>query len=394
MDIAQARKRRWESLALGKTIVGPQTVHVDLANGCNTNCTTCWDHSPLLTVPRPTEWKRKLFDLERFRALAADLAGMQSVEAIILSGMGDPFVHPGIYDILAECKRYGWHVTILTNALLADPDRVAALGVDVMLVSVNGVSPASYTAFHPNLRASDFERLEWLLTRWRQLGVAVKHVQVINRDTAGELVEMVHFAARHAARHVTFKLASLGGGTEACAITEAQRVELHERLVPAAQAAAAQLGVATNLEVFAQQLTAGGLATTPIEEVGCFMGWHYARVTVEGALLYCCAATLQVGHLDWGPFSEQWFGVAWEALRASLRAGQYAPACRQCGKFNQNVKLAAKVRARFGEAVHGALTGRLVKPALSASEQASDNVKRKSVVLPVMGITEKQTRLA
>jgi MoaA/NifB/PqqE/SkfB family radical SAM enzyme len=367
MDIAQARKRRWAGLAVGKTVVGPQTVHVDLANGCNTNCTTCWDHSPLLTTPRPTAWKRKLFDLERFRALAADLAGMQSVESVILSGMGDPFVHPGIYDIIAECKRYGWHVTILTNALLADPDRVAALGVDAMLVSVNGVSPASYTAFHPNLRASDFARLEWLLTRWRQLGVAVKHVQVINRDTAAELVDMVHFAARHGARQVTFKLASLGNGTEACAITEAQRVELREQLVPAARAAAAELGVVTNLEVFAQQLTAGGLATTPIEEVGCFMGWHYARITVEGALLYCCAATLQVGHLDWGPFSEQWFGAAWEALRASLRAGQYAPACRQCGKFNQNVKLAAKVRERFGMAVYASLTG-------CSAGQASDNV--------------------
>lgn len=189
-----------------------------------------------------------------------------------------------------------------------DPDRVAALGVDAMLVSVNGVSPASYTAFHPNLRASDFARLEWLLTRWRQLGVAVKHVQVINRDTAAELVDMVHFAARHGARQVTFKLASLGNGTEACAITEAQRVELREQLVPAARAAAAELGVVTNLEVFAQQLTAGGLATTPIEEVGCFMGWHYARITVEGALLYCCAATLQVGHLDWGRFRSSGLG--------------------------------------------------------------------------------------
>lgn len=358
MVYEQARKRRWKGIAEGRTLVGPQTVHIDLANGCNTNCTTCWDHSPLLTTPRSAVWKRKLFDFERFVALAQDLAGMQSVEAVILSGMGDPFVNPAIYDIIAECKRHGWHVTVLTNALLADADRIAALGVDAMLVSVNGVTPASYTAFHPNLRAEDFERLKTLLARWQVLGVPVKHVQVINRDTAPELVEMVEFAARYGARHVTFKLASLGGGTEACAVTEAQRAQLQKWLVPEARAAAARLGVATNLDVFARQLAAGGAATTPIEEVGCFMGWHYARVTVEGALLYCCATTLQVGHLDWGPFSTQWFGASWEALRAQLMAGTYAPACQQCGKFNQNVKLAAKVRAKLGEAAYLALTGR------------------------------------
>lgn len=357
MTQSQARKRRWQGMAEGRTLVGPQTVHVDLANGCNTNCTTCWDHSPLLATPRSAAWKRKIFDFERFVALAADLAAMQSVEAVILSGMGDPFVNPFIYDIIAECKRYGWHVTVLTNALLADPDRIAALGVDAMLVSVNGASAASYTAFHPNLRASDFERLKALLARWRTLGVPVKHVQVINRDTAPELVEMVAFAARYGARHVTFKLASLGGGTESCAVTEAQRADLRERLAPEAAATAARLGVATNLDVFARQLEAGGLATTPIEEVGCFMGWHYARITVEGELLYCCAATLRVGHLDRGPFSAQWFGAPWEAMRARLRNGDYAPACRQCGKFNQNVKLAEKVRAKLGEAAYRALIG-------------------------------------
>ncbi len=366
MEPWQARKRRWQGMAEGRTLVGPHTVHVDLANGCNTNCTTCWDHSPLLARPRPAAWKRRIFELERFVALAADLASLQSVESAILAGMGDPFVNPFIYDIIAECKRQGWRVTVLTNALLADPERIAALGVDAMLVSVNGASPASYAAFHPNLRASDFGRLKALLARWQVLGVPVKHVQVINRDTAPELVAMVEFAAQYGARHVTFKLASLGGGTEACAITEAQRAQLREQLVPAAQALAARLGVATNLDVFARQLAAGGLATTPIEDIGCFMGWRYARITVEGELLYCCATALRVGHLDQGPFSAQWFGAEWEAMRARLRAGDYLPACRQCGKFNQNVKLAAKVRERFGEAVYRSLTGR----------QVSDNTKR------------------
>ncbi len=345
------RKLRLQGIAEGRVLTGPQTVHIDLANGCNTNCTTCWDHSPLLLRPRAPEWKRKQMSLEVFTALAEDLASIGSVEAVILSGMGDPFVNPEIYRMVEVCKRYGWHVTILTNLLLADAERVLELGVDEMLISVNGVSAASYTAFHPNLRASDYERLCSLLERFKEAGKRFKHVQVINRDTAPELVEMVYFAHRYGARSITYKLASLGRGTEQCAITDEQRQEMLERLIPLARFEAMNRGIETNLDVFERQLRAGGLATAPIAEVGCFMGWSYARVTVDGRLLFCCSTEVEVGSLAEGSFSEQWYGERWNKVRERLMRADYYPSCSQCGKLNQNVKLGRKVRAKYGEQV-------------------------------------------
>lgn len=82
--------------------------------------------------------------IETFAALADDLASMGSVEAVILAGMGDPFVHPHIDKAIGIAKHKGWHVTVLTNALLADPERLLALDLDMMLISVNGVSLESY----------------------------------------------------------------------------------------------------------------------------------------------------------------------------------------------------------------------------------------------------------
>jgi MoaA/NifB/PqqE/SkfB family radical SAM enzyme len=335
----QARSLRFEGIRSGRVLTGPQTVYIDMANGCNTVCTTCWDHSPLLTTPRSVAWKRKILPIDTFCALADDLASMGSVEAVILSGMGDPFVNPHIYRAIAIAKHKGWHVTVLTNVLLADPERLLALDLDMMLISVNGVSPESYVAFHPNLTRHHFEQLTALLATFARAGKRYKHVQVINRDTAPELVEMIRFAARFGAPQVTFKLASLGGGTEACQITAHQRVRLLDEWIPQARAAAERLGVNTNLEVFEAQVRTGGLATAPIAEVGCFMGWTYARVTVEGKILYCCSTEIEVGHLDHGPFSEQWFGAAWNRVRERLMAGDYYPSCAQCGKLNQNVKI-------------------------------------------------------
>jgi MoaA/NifB/PqqE/SkfB family radical SAM enzyme len=353
-----ARSLRLRGVAEGQVYTGPQTVHIDLANGCNTNCTTCWDHSPLLNEARPIAWKRRFMSLDVFSSLVDDLASMHSVESVILSGMGDPFVNPHIYEMIARCKAQGWDVTILTNVLLAEPERLIELGVDAMLVSVNGVSEASYTAFHPNLQARDFRRLLGILERLSDSPCRVKHVQVINRDTAPELVEMVRFGATYRAQHITYKLASLRAGTERCAITEEQRAHLLERLVPEAEAEAARLGVATNLDVFASQLRAGGRSTAPISEVGCFMGWLYARVTVEGTLLFCCSTEVEVGTLAQGTFSSQWFGAPWNQTRAQLMAGRYFPKCDQCGKLNQNVKYGEKVRQQLGESVYLARTGR------------------------------------
>lgn len=354
----EARQLRLRGIAEGRVLTGPQTVHIDLANGCNTNCTTCWDHSPLLQAARPIEWKRKQFAYPDFLALADDLATMNAVEAVILSGMGDPFVNPDIYRMVEVCKRHGWHVTILTNALLADARRVLELEIEMLLISVNGVSAPSYTAFHPNLTAREFARLCALLETFAAAGKRFKHVQVINRDTAPELVDMVRFAARYKAASITYKLASLGQGTEAIAITPAQRQELLTTLIPAAQAAAGELNVTTNLEVFTTQVRAGGLATAPMPEIGCFMGWSYARVTVEGRILFCCAPEIEVGHLDQGSFSEQWFSPRWNAVRERLMRGEYFASCAQCGKLNQNVKIGQQVNAKFGEQLYLERTGR------------------------------------
>lgn len=361
----ESRALRLRGIAEGRVLTGPQTVHIDLANGCNTNCVTCWDHSPLLNNARSNAWKRKRIAFDDFQMLASDLASMNSVEAVILSGMGDPFVNPDIYRMIEVSKRHGWHVTVLTNALLADAERVIDLNVDMMLISVNGVSAESYVAFHPNLTALDFERLLSLLDLFSGAGKRFKHVQVINRDTAREVPEMVRFAARYKAAHITYKLASLGHGTEGCAITDRQRERLKEEWIPEALAEAERLGVETNLDVFARQVEAGGLATAPIKQVGCFMGWTYARVTVEGKILFCCSTEVEVGDLARGKFSEQWFGARWDETRERLMRGHYFAACAQCGKLNQNVKIGRRVREKLGEPIYLARTGR----AHRASEQ-------------------------
>lgn len=334
-----------QGIAQGRPIIGPSTVHIDVTNGCNAACVTCWDHSPLLASPRSADWKRRRLSLDRFTGLVDELGALGSVRAVVLSGMGDPLTHPHIYEMMALVKARGWALTLLSNLVAADLDRLVAARPDQLLVGVQGVTPRSYTAFHPGWTEAHFFRLCDGLRRLARAGVSTRHVQVINRDTAPELVDMVRFARRYEAERVNYKLASLAEGTEACAVTPEQLAWMRDEGVPAARALAAQLGVKTNLDLFEAQVCSGdALITTPIEDVGCYMGYLYTRITVDLDVLYCCNTAVRVGSLNDAPIRELWYGPVWQGIRDALAAGQYWPGCERCGKFEQNVKWSRKVR--------------------------------------------------
>lgn len=347
-------------IAAGVPRTGPRTVHVDVTNACNAACITCWDHSPLLVEQRSVAWKKRRIDLATFDELVADLAALASVKSIILSGMGDPLVHPDIYAMIARVKREGWHLTVMTNLIAADIDRLAVLGVDQFLVGVHGATPVAYSAFHPGWDEREFFTLCKYLRRLGSTASAVRHVQVINRDTAPELVAMVKFGAQFRADRVNFKLASLAGGTETCRISDEQRRWLGAEAIPQARALAVELGVATNLDLFAHQLAAGEedeSATVPIADVGCFQGYIYTRITASLDVLYCCNTEVKVGSLADARFAELWRGEAWQALRDRLRRGDYFAGCERCGKFEQNLAWSKRVREELGEDIWRASIG-------------------------------------
>lgn len=328
----------------GIPATGPLHVHLDVTNACNAACVTCWDHSPLLTEPRSAEWKRRRLPYARFEAIVEQMAAFGSVKGVVLSGMGEPLTHPDIYRMIAAIKARGWHLTLMTNLVAADADALVACVPDQILVGVQGVTPSTHAAFHPGWTEEHFFRMVSLLRRLGRCTARVRHVHVINRDTAPEVPDMVRFGKQLGADRVNFKLASLAEGTEACAIDEHQRAWLITHAIPEAARRAASLGVATNLELFARQVAAGGLTTVPIAEVGCWMGYVYTRVTVDEEVLYCCNTQVKVGSTRDASLAELWRGERWQALRRTLASGHWFSGCERCGKFEQNARWADAMR--------------------------------------------------
>jgi len=363
---SEGRKRR-KALRLravleNRPLQGPQTVHFDLANACNTRCATCWDHSPHLDPARvpSAAWKRQQLGVEQFRATFRELVALGGLEQLILSGMGEPFLNPGIYEMVAEAHAQGIGVTIITNLLRADlPRLLESRGALDLLTSICGVSESVWQAFHAHPQPDGFAQLIAQLELLKSRGFQPKHVQVINKQNFHELVDMVHFARRYPAKRINFKFASLANGTEVVALSRAQKEELLRDLVPRAKAFAHAYRIDTDLDAFASQIALNSEGTAPIAEVGCFMGLLYSRITVQGEVLYCCNPKVQVGVLEGpGSFEALWNGEGWQARREQLRRGEYFEGCEQCGKYKQNLKWSQKLRELLEPMAFEALLGR------------------------------------
>lgn len=307
--------------------LGPETVHVDVANACNLRCVTCWNHAAGLAAPKSPEWKRLRMAPELFER-AVDGAAALGAERIIVSGGGEPFTHPEIESLLAHVKSRGLRLTVITNGTLCSFERLAALGVDQLLLNLASATPQTYARYHPGEPPRTFERL---LEGARSLAGKVNLVQVVNHANADEVPRMVELAAGIGAR-CSFKVGDAPAGTERWALSAPEVAGLLAEGIPKARKRAKRLGVKTNLDAFADQLGDPAGRARPAH---CFAGYLYARVWVDGTVFFCCEH-VPVGSLATASLAEIWGSREHQAVRDRLHAGEWLPGCGRCGKHDLN----------------------------------------------------------
>jgi len=97
--------------------------------------------------------------LETFRELVAGLSAFPSPPIIHLGGYGEPSVHPDFLEIVRLAKEAGAVVEMTTNGTMLTRERAQALydlELDKIVVSVDGVTPQSYSDIRVN---SDYDQV-------------------------------------------------------------------------------------------------------------------------------------------------------------------------------------------------------------------------------------------
>lgn len=174
-------------------------VYIEPTTACNLQCRTCvrhvWDE-PIGHM----EWAT----FSRLRECIEDLVPRPTV---FFGGFGEPLTHPEFVRMVEETTRIGARAEAITNGMLLDESRAAALldaGLDTLWVSVDGASPECYADVRregelPRV-VENLEALRDLKIRRRSETPEVGISFVAMRRNLAELPELLRLEHRVGAR--------------------------------------------------------------------------------------------------------------------------------------------------------------------------------------------------
>lgn len=320
----------------GGVFVGPATFHLDVANACNVNCKYCWFHSPLSKNRKDaadfdSAWRSEMVDWGVFTTIIDDLKDLGTNEDVLLSGKGEPLLHPRCLDMVRYIKERDMGLTLFSNGLLIREDTREALveaGADLLYVSLSSASERVYEAIHPGHEGSELDEVRSNVAALTALKLEhqtptprVMMVDVLCTLNADEALDFYEQARALGAEHVRFQLIHVQDYNSELALLPEQIAPLRDAIAEA-QRRADEGGptIVPNIHYQLQTLDPEsgkwGHARTPDE--GCYVGWNFSRSWTNGDISFCCSPKVvdQVGQQR---LSSIWNGPNYSAFRQAAR---------------------------------------------------------------------------
>lgn len=321
----------------GGVFRGPQTFHLDVANACNVNCIYCWFHSPLSAdredaAAFDAAWRSEMVPWPVFAGLVDDLAALDAREDVLLSGKGEPLLHPRCLDMVAYIKERGLGCTLFSNGVLvrrAAREAIVERGLDLLYVSLSAASPEVYEAIHPGHDGvaeltevtENIAALTELKGRAGRSTPRVMMVDVLNRLNAHEALAFYEQAASLGAEHVRFQLQHVQPYNRELRLLESQVGPLRHAIAEChRREAEGGPSIVPNIDWQLETLDVGtgnwGHDRLPGE--GCYVGWSFSRSWTNGDVSFCCSPKV-IDNLHARSFKEIWQGPRYAAFRNAAR---------------------------------------------------------------------------
>jgi tungsten cofactor oxidoreducase radical SAM maturase len=175
-------------------------LYVEPTTACNLHCRIC--------VRNVWEDPAAYMDVEVFQKLVEQTATLPELQRIVFSGLGEPLVHPHFLEMVRLARERGLAVTVGTNGLLLDKAASRALvelGVDRLVVSLDGVKPETYAGVRGVEIAQVLENIRGLNEAKRKLAslspaLGIEFVAL--RSNVAELSRLTGLASRLGAARV------------------------------------------------------------------------------------------------------------------------------------------------------------------------------------------------
>ena len=310
-------------------------LYIQPTTGCNLHCRTCirnvWDEDEA-QMPMNT-----------FHRLVESLDRLPYLTRVVFSGFGEALTHPNILEMIGAVRQRNTAVTLGSNGLLLDAEmarELVRLGVDRLVVSVDGVKPETYASVRGAMLSQVLSNIRGLNEVKRQLGSLTPSLGiefVVLKTNVAELAELARFASQlNAARVLVSNVLSY---------TEEMRTEILYGYEPRTPFSAGGWPVMVDAWV-----TWGTLELPRMHwgaerrcrfvqdravVIGCDGGvspcyalsHHYSYFTVDGRKKQVSRYVL--ANVNEQPLSEIWMSEEYVRFRSEVR-GFHFPSCPDC----------------------------------------------------------------
>jgi MoaA/NifB/PqqE/SkfB family radical SAM enzyme len=173
---------------VSKTLDKPVELLIELTNACNLACVMC----PNAQMKRG----RGVMSMDLYRNII-DQAADLNIQNVKLAGMGEPLLDRQIADKIAYAKKKNICVKMFTNGMLLDrqrSERLIEAGVDEILISIDGATPAVQEAIR---KGSSFSRLQ---TNLRGLNELRQELKASGKKVPGVVINVTYQKANKGER--------------------------------------------------------------------------------------------------------------------------------------------------------------------------------------------------
>jgi MoaA/NifB/PqqE/SkfB family radical SAM enzyme len=311
----------------------PSFVQIEPVGQCNLACRMC-------PVVMREEKPPAFMPFEEFTRLIDQFADLRELH---LQGLGEPFLHPRFFDMIAYAAARGVEVSTNTNLTALSPRRAEECvksGLARLHVSLDAADPAAYEYIRVGSRFDRVLRnLDLLVDAKRRCGTLfpeLRMVAVLMRRTLAGLPPLVRFAHEHgiaslSVQHLAHDFTESTLPAKYAAMREFVDAETVvgqdvEAVFAEARRVAAELGVDLRLPRV-------GNATRR----GCDWPWRGSYIAYSGEAMPCCMVAtpdrVNFGNMARDGVGRVWDNAAYNAFRERLASEVPPEICSGCSVY-------------------------------------------------------------
>lgn len=248
--------------------------------------------------------------------------------AVLLQGLGEPLLHPGIEDMIRYGRSKGKYMGICTNGMGLSADRIDRLissGLNYLAISVDGTD----AAFEAMRGGAPFNLLLENLSeiRKRANGKCLTAFWMrLSRENLDQVIPVLQLARDFGVEHIHFQDLQYKHGPKdlrPLSLSSTPNGRKKWDLLALARRQAAKAGIVSTLD--------------PVDRhekrTHCKWPWEGAYVDCWGDVWPCCVAwgmDSALGNLNTKPFADIWKGAQYRRFRIALKDGPLPEICRDC----------------------------------------------------------------